>query len=47
MVTELEERYDSAETEVRRVCMVSVIGSDMQVPGVLAKATLALSKAET
>lgn len=46
VVTELEERYDSAETEVRRVCMVSVIGSDMQVPGVLAKATAALSKAE-
>ncbi len=41
----LEERYPDAEFNQRKVAIVSAIGSDMQVPGILAKTVSALAKA--
>jgi len=41
----LEERYPDAELNQRKVAIVSAIGSDMQVPGILAKTVGALAKA--
>lgn len=42
---ELERRYPDAEINTRKVAIVSAIGSDMQVPGMLAKAVNALADA--
>lgn len=41
----LEEKYPDAEIDVRKVAVVSAIGSDMKVPGMLAKTVSALSSA--
>lgn len=41
----LEERYPSAEIEVRRVALVSAIGSDLDVPGLLAHCVQELARA--
>ncbi len=41
----LEQRFPSAEVSSRKVAIVSAIGSDMQVPGMLAKAVKALADA--
>ena len=41
--SKLEELYPEAEINVRKVSIVSAIGSDMQVPGLLAKTVSALS----
>lgn len=40
----LGECYDGAEVDHRKVSVVSAIGSDMQVPGILARAVSALAK---
>lgn len=39
----LEEKYSDADIDVRKVAVVSAIGSDMKVPGMLAKTVSALS----
>ncbi len=39
----IKERFPGAETDHRKVAIVSAIGSDMQVPGLLAKAVRALA----
>ncbi|WP_445364283.1 aspartate kinase [Microbulbifer sp. ANSA003] len=39
----LEERFPEAELNQRKVAIVSAIGSDMQIPGVLAKAVQSMS----
>ncbi len=39
----LKENYPGAETNHRKVAIVSAIGSDMQVPGILAKAVSSLA----
>lgn len=39
----LQERYPDAEINQQKVCIVSAIGSDMQVTGILAKAATALA----
>ncbi len=39
----IKERFPGAETDQRKVAIVSAIGSDMQVPGLLAKAVSALA----
>lgn len=39
----IKEQFPSAEADQRRVAIVSAIGSDMQVPGLLAKAVSALA----
>ena len=39
----LEEKYQDADVDVRKVAVVSAIGSDMKVPGMLAKTVSALS----
>ncbi|WP_444900780.1 aspartate kinase [Microbulbifer sp. VAAC004] len=39
----LEERFPEAELNQRKVAIVSAIGSDMQIPGVLAKAVQSLA----
>lgn len=39
----LEEHYPDSEISVRKVAIVSAIGSDMQVPGILAKTVKALA----
>jgi aspartate kinase len=44
IVRTLKERYPDAETAHRKVAIVSAIGSDMQVPGLLAKAVAALAE---
>ena len=41
----LEEKYPDAEVDVRKVAVVSAIGSDMKVSGMLAKSATALSSA--
>lgn len=41
----LTERFGEAEIDVRRVALVSAIGSDMQVPGLLAETAAALAEA--
>lgn len=41
----LEERYPDSEMSVRKVAIISAIGSDMQVPGILAKTVSALAAA--
>ncbi len=40
----LEERYPDAEFDVRKVAIVSAIGSDMKIPGILAKTVQAVAK---
>lgn len=42
----LQELYPDAEIDQQRVCIVSAIGSDMQVNGILAKAVTALADSE-
>ena len=42
----LEETFPEAEIKQRKVCIVSAIGSDMQVPGILAKAVKALADSQ-
>jgi aspartate kinase len=41
--TALEEHFDEAEIKQQKVAIVSAIGSDMQVPGILAKTVKALA----
>lgn len=41
----IEERFREARIQVRKVALVSAIGSDMKVPGMLSKAVAALAKA--
>lgn len=41
----LAERFPEAETDIRRVALVCAIGSDMQVPGLLAETAAALADA--
>jgi aspartate kinase len=45
LTRELSERYPGAEVDFRTVAIVSAIGSDMQVPGILAKSVGALADA--
>ena len=40
----LERRYPEAEFNLRKVAIVSAIGSDMQIPGILAKAVAAIAE---
>ncbi|WP_111641731.1 aspartate kinase [Marinimicrobium alkaliphilum] len=42
--TLLQEKYPDAEVDTRKVAVVSAIGSDMKVPGMLAKTVSALSE---
>lgn len=42
----LEEQYEDAEINQRKVAIVSAIGSDMQIAGILAKAVVALADAK-
>jgi aspartate kinase len=42
----LEERYPDSEMSVRKVAIISAIGSDMQVPGILAKTVSTLADAK-
>lgn len=42
----LEERFPDAEIDQQKVCVVSAIGSDMQVPGILAKTVGALANSD-
>jgi aspartate kinase len=42
--TALHERFSEADSEVRKVALVSAIGSDMQVPGILAQTVAALAQ---
>jgi aspartate kinase len=44
IVRAIGEQYPDAETAHRKVAIVSAIGSDMQVPGLLAKAVAALAE---
>jgi aspartate kinase len=41
---ELQRSFPDAETSVRKVCVVSAIGSHMKIPGILAKTTAALAE---
>lgn len=41
----IEERYREARIQVRKVALVSAIGSDMKVPGMLSRAVSALAQA--
>ena len=41
---EMEKRWPEAEINIRKVAIVSAIGSDMKVPGMLAKSVNALAK---
>jgi aspartate kinase len=43
IIRAIEEQFSSAETDHRKVAIVSAIGSDMQVPGLLARAVRALA----
>lgn len=40
----LQQQFANAEISVRRICVVSAIGSNMKVPGMLAKTTSALAE---
>ncbi|WP_370462608.1 aspartate kinase [Pseudomaricurvus sp. HS19] len=40
----LEKRYPDAELDVRKVAIVSAIGSDMKIPGILAKTVQAVAQ---
>ncbi|MEX1032113.1 MAG: aspartate kinase [Cellvibrionaceae bacterium] len=42
----IAERFPEASLQVRKVALVSVIGSDMKVPGMLSKTVSALAKAD-
>ncbi len=42
----MAERFPEAALQVRKVALVSVIGSDMKVPGMLSKTVAALAKAD-
>jgi aspartate kinase len=44
IIRELEASYPKAEISYRKVAIVSAIGSDMQVPGMLAKTVAALAE---
>ncbi len=44
--TALEERFGDAEINQKKVAIVSAIGSDMQVPGMLAQTVSALAKSD-
>ena len=46
LLVNLEEVYPDAECSYRKVAIVSAIGSDMQVPGILAKTVGALAQAD-
>jgi len=46
IVEELEKRFPDADINTTRVAIVSAIGSDMQVPGILAKTVKSLSDAD-
>ena len=46
IITSLEEKFPEAEIRHRKVAIVSAIGSDMQVPGILAKTVAALAENE-
>ncbi len=46
VVDALQEKFSNAEFTIRKVCIVSAIGSDMQVPGMLAKSVNALAAAD-
>ena len=41
---ELEQRYPESEIDQQKVAIVSAIGSDMQIPGILAKAVSAVAE---
>jgi aspartate kinase len=43
IIRTIKESYPEAETDHRKVAIVSAIGSDMQVPGLLARAVTALA----
>ena len=43
---ELEKTYPEAELNMRKVSIVSAIGSDMQIPGILAKAVSAIAETQ-
>ncbi len=45
VVKDLEEAFESAEIDVRKLAIVSVIGADLRAPGLTAKATAALLEA--
>ncbi len=42
---EIEERYPESSLQVRKVAIISAIGSDMKVPGILSRAVGALAEA--
>ncbi len=42
----VEERFPAADVTVRRVAVVSAIGSDLDVPGLLSTCVLALARAD-
>ena len=44
LVSQLEKQFPEADISQRKVAIVSAIGSDMQVPGILAKTVAALAK---
>lgn len=44
LVVQLEKQFPEADISQRKVAIVSAIGSDMQVPGILAKTVAALAK---
>ncbi|MFA5630963.1 MAG: aspartate kinase [Porticoccaceae bacterium] len=44
--TAIEEQHPDSRIEVRKVAVVSAIGSDMKVPGILSKAVSALAEAK-
>ena len=46
LITALRKIYPEAEFSQRKVAIVSAIGSDMQVPGILAKTVSALAKSD-
>ncbi len=46
VVRALKEEFPNAEISTRKVALVSAIGSDMQVPGILAKTVTSLAEEE-
>ncbi|PAV24514.1 aspartate kinase, partial [Tamilnaduibacter salinus] len=46
VVRALKDEFPNAEISTRKVALVSAIGSDMQVPGILAKTVQALADEE-
>lgn len=45
ILTALKERFPEAEIDQQKVAIVSAIGSDMQIPGILARAVSAIAEA--